>query len=93
MRICRQEKDSAMHTDIYDPSAAKKPTNLSINSDLLRQAKALNVNLSQTLEQRLAELVREARSSHWLEENRAALDDYNSRIERHGVFSEGLRRF
>lgn len=82
-----------MHTEIYDPTAPKKPTNLSINSDLLRQARALKINLSQTLEERLAELLREARRSQWLKENQAALDAYNRRIERHGAFSDGLRQF
>ncbi|MEW5790723.1 MAG: type II toxin-antitoxin system CcdA family antitoxin [Pseudomonadota bacterium] len=82
-----------MPTDIYDPTAPKKPANLSINSDLLRQARALKINLSQTLEERLAELLREARRSQWLEENQAALDAYNRHIERHGPFSDGLRQF
>lgn len=50
-----------MQTPIYNPDASKKPTIVSINSDLLRQAKALHINLSSTLEERLAEMVREAR--------------------------------
>ncbi len=82
-----------MLAEFYNPEAPKKPTNLSINSDLLRQAKAFNINLSQTLEQRLAELVRESRRQQWLLENQAALAEYNSRIETRGVFSDGLRRF
>jgi antitoxin CcdA len=82
-----------MLAESYNPEAPKKPTNLSINSDLLRQAKAFNINLSQTLEQRLAELVRESRRQQWLQENQAALAEYNSRIETRGVFSDGLRRF
>lgn len=73
--------------------AQKKSTNVSVNIELLRQAKALNINLSQTLEERLAELVREAHRIRWLEENQEALNDYNRRVERHGVFSDGLRRF
>lgn len=77
----------------YDPDAPKKPTNLSINSDLLRQAKACHINLSQTLEQRLVELVRESRRQEWLKENQAAIEDYNNRIETLGVFSNSLRRF
>ncbi len=48
-----------MRVNIFDPSAPKKSTNLSINSDLLRQAKERHINLSQALELRLAELLRE----------------------------------
>lgn len=76
-----------------NPAASKKSANLSINSDLLRQAKALNINLSQTLEQRLAEIVRESRQRGWLEKNSEALEDYNRRIKKRGAFSDGLRRF
>ena len=82
-----------MLLESYDPEAPKKPTNLSINSDLLRQAKACHINLSQTLEQRLIELVRESHRQEWLVENQAALVEYNSRIENHGAFSDSLRRF
>jgi antitoxin CcdA len=78
---------------VYDPGAPRKPTNVSINSDLLRQAKALNINLSQALERTLVEIVREARRAQWLEENRQAIEEYNDRIDRTGVFSDGLRRF
>jgi antitoxin CcdA len=82
-----------MLAESYDPEAPKKPTNLSINSDLLRQAKACHINLSQTLEQRLIELVRESHRQEWLVENQAALVEYNNRIETRGAFSDSLRRF
>lgn len=82
-----------MLAESYDPEAPKKPTNLSINSDLLRQAKACHINLSQTLEQRLIELVRESHRQEWLVENQAALVEYNKRIEARGAFSDSLRRF
>jgi len=82
-----------MHAELYDPNVPKKPTNVSINQDLLRQAKALNINLSQALEQRLIDLIREARRQEWLQQNQPALDDYNRHIEAHGAFSDGLRRF
>ena len=82
-----------MSNIIFDQSAPKKSANLSINADLLQQAKRLNINLSQTLEQHLAEIIRQAQRSQWLAENKGALDDYNRRIEKHGTFSDGLRRF
>ena len=71
----------------------KKATNLSINSDLLKQAKELNINLSKTLEDRLVEVIRETRRQQWLAENKAALDDYNQQVEKRGVFSDKLRSF
>lgn len=83
----------AVSNIIFDQSAPKKSANLSINADLLQQAKRLNINLSQTLEQHLAEIIRQAQRSQWLAENKGALDDYNRRIEKYGTFSDGLRRF
>jgi antitoxin CcdA len=79
--------------DTYDPKAAKKPANLSVNSDLLKQARELQLNLSATLEEALAEKVRERRRDRWLMENREAIAAYNEHVERHGVFSERLRSF
>ena len=77
----------------FKPVGPKKSANLSINAELLLQAKQLNINLSQTLEQHLAEIVRQAKRERWLAENKGALDEYNRRIESRGTFSDGLRRF
>ncbi len=82
-----------MSNIVFNPAAPKKLANLSINADLLQQAKQLNINLSQTLEQHLAEIIRQAQRSQWLAENQSALDEYNRRIEKHGTFSDGLRQF
>lgn len=76
----------------YAPSP-KKATNLSISDDLLRQAKLLHINLSQTLEERLAELISKAQREQWLKENKGAIDEYNKRIEKEGIFSDGVRQF
>lgn len=82
-----------MSSIIFNQAAPKKSANLSINADLLQQAKQLNINLSQTLEQHLAGIIRQAQRNQWLAENQSALDEYNRRIEKHGTFSDGLRQF
>lgn len=79
---------------VYDLQSPKKPTNLSINSDLLNKARELNiVNLSAVLEQALAERVRERQRERWLAENRDAIAAYNEHVDQHGVFSDGQRSF
>ena len=82
-----------MQINIYDPNAPKKSANLSINSDLLRQAKAHRINLSRALEQRLTDLLLEEKRREWKEENKDAIEGYNRRIEKNGVFSNRLRNF
>lgn len=39
------------------------------------------------------DLQQPARREQWLAENKSALEEYNWRIESHGTFSDGLRRF
>lgn len=82
-----------MNTITFNPVGPKKSANLSINAELLQQAKQLNINLSQTLELHLAEIVRQAQRDQWLAENKNALEEYNLRVESRGTFSDGLRRF
>jgi len=77
----------------YDPQAPKKATNLSLNSDLLKQARELDVNLSAVLEEALADVVKERLGQRWLEQNREAIETYNQHVEENGVFSDGLRSF
>lgn len=74
-------------------SAPKKPTNLSLSGDLLRQARELDINLSAELDAALAEIIRKRQAELWLEENRAAMDAYNAHVEKRGVFSDALRGF
>lgn len=71
----------------------KRAANLSIDAELLAAAKEAGINLSATLEGRLRELLREREAEKWKEENRAAIEEYNERIRRYGVFSIGRRRF
>lgn len=78
---------------IYDSQAPKKATNLSVNSDLLNKAKALDINLSAALEQALAQLLRQRQQEQWLKENRAAIAAYNQEVEAHGAFGDTLRSF
>ena len=80
-------------SNLFNTDAPKKAANVSINSDLLQEAKDLKINLSPTLEQELVHLIRQKRRAQWIKENRPALDDYNAFVEKHGVFSDGLRQF
>ena len=74
-------------------SNPKRSCNLSINAGLLREAKGLGINLSQTLEAELEKLVRQAKAKAWAEENREAIESQNRWIEKHGLWSDGLRMF
>lgn len=78
---------------LYDMDAPKKPTNLSVNSDLLAKSRALNINLSATLEQALGKALAQAEAARWAEDNRPAIKAYNAFIDTHGCFSDEFREF
>jgi antitoxin CcdA len=82
-----------MQLAALQPTRQKQSTNLSINSDLLRRARAHKINLSKTLEERLTEILLQEEREAWRVENAGAISDYNARIEKNGVFSDGLRSF
>ncbi|MFD1625380.1 type II toxin-antitoxin system CcdA family antitoxin [Azospirillum griseum] len=69
----------------FDASAPKRATNVSLNSDLLEQAKALGINVSRACERGLAAQIAELREKRWLDENRAALASSNAYVEAHGL--------
>ncbi|MDE2406525.1 MAG: type II toxin-antitoxin system CcdA family antitoxin [Xanthomonadaceae bacterium] len=80
---------------IRDEYAAcgKRATNVSINQRLLEEAKALDINLSATLERALEAEVRARKREQWLEENREAIAAYNARIARDGLAGDHVRAF
>lgn len=80
-------------SSVFDTRAPKRPTNVSINSELLARARELQINLSATLETALAELVNARQRELWKRDNKGAIEAYNQLVEQHGVFSDDLRHF
>lgn len=91
MRMAMRIKKPA--PPLFDPEARKKPTNLTVNSDLLAKARKLGINLSASLEHALVEELRRRQAEQWRAENRAAIDAYNEDVGTRGAFSDGLRNF
>ena len=73
--------------------APKKATNLSLNAKVLDAAKALGMNISQTVDTLLADEVRRRYWQKWNEENAQAIDHYNERIQRDGLPLAQYRTF
>ena len=72
---------------------AKRPANLSVNSDLLAKARELGINLSSTLEDALEAEVRSKQREIWLAENQEAIAAYNEHVAQNGIWSDGRRGF
>jgi antitoxin CcdA len=71
----------------------RRPTNVTLPVELVAEAKALQVNVSQACEIGLAQSVAEARRALWLEENKGAMDAHNTMIERDGLILDEFRQF
>lgn len=67
---------------IYNLASPKKPTNLTVNSDLLSIAKKLKINLSATLETALAEKIKEHHKRIWLAQNESSITSYNEFVHK-----------
>ncbi len=78
---------------LYDFEAPKKATNLSLNSDLLKRSRELNINLSATLEQALKAKLAETEAEKWKRQNKNAIQAYNEFVDEHGCFSDEFREF
>jgi len=53
----------------------------------------MNFNLSELLERRLAKVLKQEAMARWKVENREAIEASNRFVERHGLWSDGLRQF
>ena len=73
--------------------ATRKSTNLSLDAQLVADAKAMGLNLSETAERAIAEAIREEKVRRWKEENREAMEAYNKYIEEHGLPLAEFRQF
>jgi len=68
--------------------ARKRAVNLFVDSELLDEARRMNINISESLEQHLRSLIRAGQERRWLEENREAIAHYNRRVAEHGLLSD-----
>jgi antitoxin CcdA len=74
-------------------TTAKKAANLSVRADLLEEARAYKINLSQTLEAALQVELKKRREDEWREQNKEAIAAYGRFVEKHGLFSDSFRSF
>jgi antitoxin CcdA len=69
----------------------KKAVNLSIDAELLAEAKAAGTNLSSVLETALGAELGEVRKRKWQSENRKATESMNEYVRKHGLWSDKYR--
>ena len=74
-------------------ASPKKATNITLSADVLSEAKALGINLSQACDQFLRELVRSERERRWQADNAEFIAAYNHSVETEGLPLDDWRGF
>jgi antitoxin CcdA len=72
---------------------ARKATNITLSADVLAEAKAFGINISQTCDAHLREVLRQERERRWLQENEGFIAAYNETIAREGLPLDQYRTF
>ncbi|MDB5540053.1 MAG: ccdA [Devosia sp.] len=75
-------------------TAVRRPANLTLDGDLLDEARALNINLSRAAESGIARAVAaEKAARRWAEENADVVRSNNEFVARHGLPLRKYRSF
>ena len=80
-------------TMIYDKKARKEIAKLTINSDLLKQAYELGIDISSCVENILEHEVKQQKICDWKNKNKHSIILCNNNVETKGVFSDTMRCF
>lgn len=89
-----------MESSHLDEDPMSERVSIELDSESIAAAKEAGIDLSQLLTEALRRRLpklhaaeREAEARKWYEENKEAIDAYNEIVEKHGLFSDGLRKF
>lgn len=71
----------------------RKAVNLSLDVSLVAEAKALDLNLSRTVEHLLRDHICEEKARRWCEDNAEAIRLSNLELEKNGLWCDEYRLF
>ena len=91
MRISKAHWKNVMPTTIASP--LKKATNITLSADVLADAKAFGINISQACDGFLRARVKQERERRWLSENAAFIEEYNKTLDAEGLPLDQYRSF
>ena len=76
-----------------DSTPYRRPTNVSLDSRLVEEARELGINVSRASEEGLAREIKAERKRRWLEDNKDALDEYNEWVRNNELPFAKYRQF
>ena len=78
---------------MHSVARPRKAVNLSLDAELVAEAKALDLNLSRTVEEVLRIRIGEEKARRWQEQNAEAIRLSNEELEKNGLWSDEYRLF
>ena len=67
------------------PKSQRTSVNTSIDSQLIKDAKALGINISRAAEEGIAKAIAAEKTRRWQEENKEAIESSNEYVKRNGL--------
>ncbi|CAN7551929.1 MULTISPECIES: type II toxin-antitoxin system CcdA family antitoxin [Ensifer] len=74
-------------------ASAKRAANLTIDADLLAEARHFDINISRAAEAGIARAVSDAKAARWKKENSEALQSSNAFVDANGLPLAQFRQF
>ncbi|WP_395490403.1 type II toxin-antitoxin system CcdA family antitoxin [Cedecea davisae] len=71
----------------------KKTVTVTLEPELIQEARAAGINMSQTLRNALKAEIKAIEAARWKKENEAAIDYLNQLTEENGLLSDTYRTF
>ncbi|AQT47966.1 type II toxin-antitoxin system CcdA family antitoxin [Bartonella choladocola] len=71
----------------------KKPVNLSLSEEVLKEARSMKINMSKAAEDGIIKALAHEKAERWKRENAAALESSNEYVEKHGLPLARYRQF
>lgn len=93
MRIYSGQRGTFLMPQSQPTRTFKRAANLSIDSELLSEARRHNINISRAAEIGIAQALAAAKSALWKKDNRAAIQSSNAYIEANGLPLDHYRQF
>lgn len=84
---------TSARTQAAGGATLRKPTNVSLDADLVGEAKRLGINVSRACDQGLAAEINGERARRWHAEYAEAIAASNAFVEKNGLPLAGLRQF
>ena len=73
--------------------SARRATNISLDYQLLEDARAFQINLSRAAEEGVRQALAKVRREQWLAENAEAIEGWNRYVDEHGLPLAKYRMF